>query len=140
MHPFHRPESLFRAPKVTLDEKFPDAPQPPGKHSRAARERPGAVGRLVQEVWPDTLFIGQNPCSGPPNASLDEKSPNAPPTPGRRSRAARERPGAVGRLVQEVWPDTLFGGQIPVLSPKSDPRRKVPKRLADPGEALTGGP
>ena len=65
--------------------------------------------------------------------TLDEKSPNAPPTPGRLSRAARERPGGVGGLVQEVWPDTLFGGQIPVLGPKSDPRRKVPERPADPG-------
>ena len=72
--------------------------------------------------------------------TLDEKSPNAPPTPGRLSRAARERPGGVGGLAREVWPDTLFGGQIPVPGPKSDPRRKVPERPADPGEALTGGP
>ena len=103
---------------MTLDEKSPSAPPTPGRLSRAARERPGGVGGLVQEVWPDTLFRGQNPCSEPPKVTLDEKSPNAPPTPGRLSRAARERPGGVGGLAREVWPDTLFGGQNPCSGPQ----------------------
>ena len=87
-----------------------------------------------------------HPFQRPKSCSEPQKCPStqSPQTPRRPRGGSHGRPvrgpagsaGSRGRFGRTPFSEA----RIPVPGPKSDPRRKVPERPADPGEALTGGP